>query len=59
MKLGLKKHVKTASQKLYFKFNFLVSLTVENLTVFFTLQTQKLILNKRTNTNYNRSTLGK
>jgi hypothetical protein len=51
----LQKHVKTASQKLCFKLNFLVGPTVKNavwcvtkhLTVFFALQTQKLQVNKR------------
>ena len=56
--IQLKKHVRTASQKQRFKFNFLVGPAVQNtfffvtehLTAFVSTQTQELVKNKR---NYN------
>jgi len=49
--IQLKKHVKTAAQKLHFKFNFLVGPAVQNaiwfvtkrLAAFVSMQTQKLV----------------
>jgi len=53
----LKKHVKTASQKLRFKLNFLMGPVVQNtvwfvtkyVVVFVSSQTQKLVRNKHSN----------